>query len=156
MTILKKYMLLFAVAAVILSGCGAADAPEDTAAVTETALVFSGFGFDLSQADRISLVQEREQQSVWETTDEEDIAEIISLWEQMEFGAPESGGYAGEFMCIKFYREDTKLGEIHLATLDEIMFFPEGASHGCLVPIVSGGWSEGQWNTFLRRCERIS
>lgn len=116
----------------------------------ETEVPATPIDFDISTADKIVVIQSRETQTAWEATDAEVVSQLVDFVSGLKYRTPQQGGYAGEFLLVKFYAQDTELGVVHFASSDQIQSSVNSTSY--LYPIQEGGWSGADWERFLEKC----
>ena len=140
--LIKALSLLLAV--VLLTGCGG---PAESALQPSDMETYS-FSVDRERVDSIRLIQDRETQKVWTTDDPEQIDTICDLFSGLNYGPRRyDAGYAGTYLRIEFMAGDALIRQIALANPDELQFLDE--EPGFCVSILSGAWTEAEWESFL-------
>lgn len=124
--------------------------PTLTTEATEAKVPAIPIEFDMSTVDRVVIVQTREKQTAWETVDAELVSKFVDTVAGFEYGTPQPGGYAGEFLLVKMYEGDSELGIVHFATSSQIQQVSNDLPY--LYPIKAGSWSDTEWEDFLGEC----
>ena len=139
--ILTLFLML---ALVLLTGCGR----SAESALQSSDMETYSFSIDRERVDSIRLIQDRETQTVWTTDDPEQIDTICDLFSGLNYGPRRyDAGYAGTYLRIEFMPGDALIRQIALANPDEVQFLDE--EPGFCVSILSGAWSEAEWESFL-------
>lgn len=100
-----------------------------------------------SKVTRVVIIKDREKQTSWDLSSQDDVATICELFQNMKYGDERVGGSAGSFLRLQFFDEKSHLGEIILVSPDNMQYADD--SRMVVLPIVEGAWTESQWDVFL-------
>ena len=141
----KKVLLLVMACVIVCSFCGCAVYssydPSNTSDETYTIEI------NWALVDKILVIKDRDTQSSWEITDEEQITTISKLFQNMMFSTANDYGSAGSYLRLKFYGGSQNLAEIVLTSPNEIQFVSDNKVK--TAEILDGAWSSVEWEVFL-------